>query len=613
MTKKLFPLVFFIIIQFPHLRSGGYCFAQMNLQTPWALKVDKKNVLGEYPRPLMVREKWQNLNGEWEFQEAMDTDTAPFAQTLKDKILVPFAWESQLSGIRKQLESNRAWYRRSFSIPKDWDGQKIIIHFDAIDWQSTIYVNGQCVGTHKGGYDAFSFDITPFLSQKGNNELIINVFDPTDEAAIAYGKQNKSRFNDPQRYAYTPCSGIWQTVWLEPVPKTSIKDFHITPNIDSEKISILVNPEGKTTSKVKVEVAVFDGQIEVAKTEGDFNLSFELSIPKPKLWSPSSPFLYDVKIRIKDSLNTVDEVSGYFGMRKISLKTEKGVPRLAINNQFVFQFGPLDQGYWPDGIYTAPTDEALKWDIEETKAWGFNMIRKHIKVEPQRWYYWCDKLGILVWQDMPSTFKKRTEDDKIQFEYELQTMIKQHWNHPSIVNWVVFNEHWGIYDVERITNSVIALDPSRLVTGNSGIDAAKPSIDFEVGHIKDNHSYRPPSLPLVSSSRATVNGEYGAIGYLPEGHIWDADGPWVHFNYKGKEDATAEYEKFINMITDKFLHGGLSGAVYTQWTDVENEMNGLFSYDRKVEKLYKERVKKANISTWSVDKLTGKPVLGVNQ
>jgi beta-galactosidase/beta-glucuronidase len=613
MTKKLFLLVFLIIIQFPHLRSGGYCFAQTNLQTPWASKVDKNNVLGEYPRPMMVREKWQNLNGEWEFQEAKETDKVPFNQNLKDKILVPFAWESQLSGIRKQFESNRAWYRRSFSIPKDWDGQKILLHFDAIDWQSTIYVNGQCVGTHKGGYDAFSFDITSFLTQKGNNELIVNVFDPTDEAAIAYGKQNRSRFNDPQRYAYTPCSGIWQTVWLEPVPKTSIKDFHITPNIDSEKISILVNPEGKTTSKMKVEVAVFDGQNEVAKTEGDFNISFELSIPKTKLWSPLSPFLYDVKLRIKDSLNTVDEVTGYFGMRKISLKTEKGVPRLALNNQFVFQFGPLDQGYWPDGIYTAPTDEALKWDIEETKAWGFNMIRKHIKVEPQRWYYWCDKIGILVWQDMPSTFKKRTEDEKIQFESELQSMIKQHWNHPSIVNWVVFNEHWGIYDVERITNSVIALDPSRLVTGNSGIDAAKPSIDFEVGHIKDNHSYRPPSLPLVSSKRATVNGEYGAIGYLPEGHIWDADGPWVHFNYKGKEDATAEYEKFIKLITDKFLQGGLSGAVYTQWTDVENEMNGLYSYDRKVEKLDKERVKKANISTWTVDKLTGKPVVGVNE
>ena len=609
-NRQFLQVIIFLISQF---FLGQFAYSQMNLQTPWAEKIDKNNVLGEYPRPMMVREKWRNLNGTWDFQEAKEGDSVPFNKSLKDKILVPFAWESQLSGIRKQLESNRAWYRRNFIIPGEWKNQKVLLHFDAVDWEATVYVNGSCVGTHKGGYDSFSFDISPFLNENGNNELIVKVFDPTDDEAIAYGKQNRSRFNDPQRYAYTPCSGIWQTVWLEPVPKTSIKDFHITPDIDAEKITILVNPEGKINPKMKVEVVAFDGKKEIGKTVGDFNNAFELNIPNPQLWSPSKPFLYDVIVRIKDSLTVIDEVKGYFGMRKISLKQEKGTQRLALNNHFLFQFGPLDQGYWPDGIYTAPTDEALKWDIEQTKAWGFNMIRKHIKVESQRWYYWCDKLGILVWQDMPSTFKKRTEEEKMQFESELQEMIKQHWNHPSIVNWVVFNEHWGIYDVERITNNVMALDPSRLVTGNSGIDAGRPNLDFEVGHIKDNHSYRPPSLPLVSNRRATVNGEYGAIGYLPEGQIWDADGPWVHYNYKDKEDATAEYEKFIKLITDKYLLGGLSGAVYTQWTDVENEMNGLYSYDRKVEKLDKERVRKANISTWNQDKLTGKPVMEVNE
>ena len=586
--------------------------AQGSLKTPWAEKIDRNNVLGEYPRPMLVRADWQNLNGTWEFQEAQETDPVPFGKSLSGKILVPFAWESALSGVQKQFDSNRAWYRRTFDVPTKWQGQKILLHFGAVDWQATVYVNGRSAGTHQGGYDAFSFDITPFLNLKGLNELIVAVFDPTNDAAIAYGKQNRSRFADPQRYAYSPVSGIWQTVWLEPVPRTYVSDFHLMPDIDAGKITVLVNATGNT-NRLGVEVVALDGPQEVSKISGDFDVPFELNIPQPKLWSPNSPFLYDIVIRIKDSLRIVDEVKGYFGMRKISLKQEKGTQRLALNNNFLFQFGPLDQGYWPDGLYTAPTDEALKWDIEQAKGWGFNMIRKHIKVEPQRWYYWCDKLGILVWQDMPSTFKKRSEEDKIQFESELQRMVNQHWNHPSIVNWVVFNEHWGIYDVERITNSIMALDPSRLVTGNSGIDAGRPNLDYEVGHIKDNHSYRPPSLPLVSNRRATVNGEFGAIGYNVEGHIWDADGPWVHFNYEGKEEATAEYERFVGMITDKFLQGGLSGAVYTQWTDVENEMNGLYTYDRKVIKLDKDRVKRANISTWTVDKLMGKAVKGVNE
>jgi hypothetical protein len=259
--------------------------------------------------------------------------------------------------------------------------------------------------------------------------------------------------------------------------------------------------------------------------------------------------------------------------------------------------GPLDQGYWPDGIYTAPTDEALRWDIELIKEFGFNMIRKHIKIEPQRWYYWCDKLGLLVWQDMPSTFNERTEEEKTQFETELQLMIKTHWNHPSIVNWIIFNEHWGIYDPVRLTENVMALDPSRLVTGNSGIDAGKPNIDYVTGHITDNHSYRPPNVPFASQIRATVCGEYGAIGYKVNEHIWDVDGPWVHHNYKGIDDATAEYEKFINMIIG-FKEEGLSAAVYTQWTDVENEMNGIYTYDRKVIKLHKSRIRTANESTY---------------
>ena len=264
--------------------------------------------------------------------------------------------------------------------------------------------------------------------------------------------------------------------------------------------------------------------------------------------------------------------------------------------------GPLDQGYWPDGLYTAPTDEALAWEIRMMKEWGFNMVRKHIKVEPQRWFYHCDRLGLLVWQDMPSTFKKRTEAEKTQFETELKDMVKQHWNHPSVVNWVVFNEHWGAYDVPRLTEMVMGLDPSRLVTGNSGIDAGKPNLDYETGHIKDNHHYRPPTAPYVTDKRAAVNGEYGAIGYLLEGHIWDVDGPWVHYNYDGIDAATEEYEKFVTELLDYKTRLGLSGAVYTQWTDLENEMNGLYTYDRKKIKLHKERVTKANRSLWEDDR-----------
>jgi hypothetical protein len=307
-----------------------------------------------------------------------------------------------------------------------------------------------------------------------------------------------------------------------------------------------------------------------------------------------------LKITLTDSAGKADVVTSYFGMRSVGIKPYKNLQRIVLNGEYFFMMGPLDQGYWPDGIYTAPSDEALAWDVAGAKDLGFNMIRKHIKVEPARWYYWCDKMGLLVWQDMPSTFKVRTEAEKIQWESELQQMVKQHWNHPSIVNWIVFNEHWGIYDVERITKMVMDLDPTRLVTGNTGIDAGKPDIDYEVGHIKSNHHYRPPTIPLGSNKRAIVNGEFGAIGYNIKNHIWDIDGPWVHFNYKDKDSATAEYVRFFKQLQG-YASEGLSAAVYTQWTDVENEMNGFYTYDRKVIKLDKDTVKKMNKILWSKD------------
>ena len=561
--------------------------------TPWAKDMDKNNPLPEYPRPTMVREQWKNLNGVWAFGEATEGMAIP--KKLNEKIVVPFPWESNLSGIQRQLKTQRAWYKRSFNIPNDWIANDVLLHFGAVDFEAKVYVNGKFVGMHKGGYDAFSFNITAFLN-KTENELAIEVFDPGSDAAIAYGKQSNDKFDNPQRYAYSPSSGIWQTVWLEPVAKQHITNLTITPNIDESLIDVVVNAKG--CSNEKVEIIVKDGNTIVGSNEGELNNTFQVKIPNPKLWTPKSPFLYDVIVRLKDSLKTFDEVKSYTGMEKVSVELVGNLKKIMLNNEFLFQMGPLDQGYWPDGIYTAPTDEALKWDIANIKDWGFNMIRKHIKIEPQRWYYWADKLGLLVWQDMPGTFKKRTEEEKTQFETELTQMVRNNANHPSIIVWVVFNEHWGIYDVERLTNYTMSLDPSRLVIGNSGIDAGKPHIDYEVGHIKDNHSYRPPSVPFASNKRAVVNGEYGAIGYNVPGHIWDLDGPWVHYNYDGKEAATKEYERFIKMITDDFQKQGLSASVYTQWTDVENEMNGLFTYDRKVEKLDKERVKIANESTY---------------
>lgn len=572
---------------------------EIPMLTTWAEQLDKNHPLPEYPRPIMVREKWLNLNGIWDFQEAELGDIIPVGAKMKEQIVVPFPWESQLSGITRQLKSYRAFYRRSFQVPSDWKDQRILIHFGAVDYEATVYLNGQFVGNHKGGYDAFSFDLSPLLKEKGLQELIVCVYDPGDSEGIAVGKQNNDRFEQPQKYNYTSSSGIWQTVWIEPVPKIYIHDIRIVPDIDLKQITVKAIPASQQ-SEFDVKVVVKDNGRELSTVMGKFNDDILIPLDNPKLWSPTSPFLYDLEIILVKDGKVVDKVTSYTAMRKIALGNHpKGYKQVFLNNEFLFQMGPLDQGYWPDGIYTAPTDEALRWDIQEIKDFGFNMVRKHIKVEPQRWYYWCDKIGLLVWQDMPSSFKVRTEEEKTQFEIELQQMVKTHWNHPCIIDWVVFNEHWGIYDPVRIAENIMALDPYRLVTGNSGIDAGKPNIDYNVGHMNDNHSYRPPNVPFASQTRATVCGEYGAIGYNIEGHIWDLDGPWVHYNYKGIDDATIEYEKFIQQIIG-FQFEGLSAAVYTQWTDVENEMNGLYTYDRKVIKLLKSRVKAANESTWKI-------------
>jgi beta-galactosidase/beta-glucuronidase len=574
------------------------------LQTPWTSHVNPDNVLGEYPRPQMVRERWVSLNGVWEFQEAQTADHVPSGRRLAETILVPFPWESALSGIRRQLPSQRAHYRRTFEVPGDWrsGGQRILLHFEAVDWEARIHVNGRFAGQHRGGYDPFHVDITPFLTAGAAQEIVVSVFDPGNDQGIAAGKQTNSRFADPQRYSYTPSSGIWLPVWLEPVPALHVVEYTAVPDIDSATLSLTVSPNTHAPGLSVEATARMNGRV-VGRATGPVNQPFPVPVPTPRLWEPNDPFLYDLEVVLRQEDRETDRVSGYFGMRKIALGHEQvngrgPVQRIYLNNRFIFHIGTLDQGYWPDGLYTHPTDEALRWEVEQTRAWGFNLIRKHIKVESRRWYHHCDRIGMLVWQDMPSSFKVRTQEERQQFEIELAQMIRTHANNPSIVGWIVFNEHWGAYDVPRLTANVMAMDPSRLVTGNSGIDAGRPHFDYQVGHIIDNHHYRPPTAPFATSSRAAVNGEYGAIGYRIEGHLWDADGPWVHYNYEGKDAATAEYERFAAQLLEFRDNRLLSGAVYTQWTDVENEVNGLYTYDRRIEKLDKGRVAAANRRLW---------------
>ncbi|WP_057913814.1 PA14 domain-containing protein [Peribacillus muralis] len=558
--------------------------SQFNIETPWAAKVSKDNVLPEYPRPQLAREDWMNLNGEWEFQSAAEGDELPTGKKLKEKILVPFPVESALSDVER-LEDHM-WYKRDFTLPDKWKGDHIKLNFGAVDWKSTLYVNGEKVGTHTGGYDAFSYDITKYLV-KGKNELILEVHDPTG-GGQARGKQTTV----PEGIWYTPTSGIWQTVWIEPVPKANIASLKTTPEIDSEQLKLKVKADG--VSNETVEAIVYKKGKKVSTVTGKVGKEFTVPVPDARLWSTKDPFLYDLEVRLKKKGKIVDTVKSYFGMREITIGKVDGKLRPLINGEFVFQMGPLDQGYWPDGNYTAPTDEALKFDIKKTKDLGFNMIRKHIKVEPARWYYWADKMGMIVWQDMPSlegssAGGRATADERKQFEHEFKEMIQEKYNHPSIVQWTVFNEGWGQYDTVRLTNWVKGLDPTRFVTNASGWT------DHPVGDVIDWHTYPNPKSPNVEEDRIAVIGEYGGLGLDAPGHEWGTSG-WSYAMQSDKDEITDTYIEYIESLKG-YVHGnGLSGAVYTQTTDVEGELNGLLTYDRKVTKMDAKRVAEANQS-----------------
>jgi len=550
------------------------------LLTRWAAEVNPANAHPEYPRPQLVRPDWLNLNGLWDY--AVTPLAAPVPTNFSGQILVPFPIESALSGVMQRLdERSTLWYQRHFRIPAKWVGQRVRLHFGAVDWRARIFINGRELGQHRGGYDGFSFDITDALKWSGDEEIQVAVSDPT-EGDQPRGKQSRK----PEGIFYTPSSGIWQTVWLEPVPKICIDNLKLTPEVDARTLRVRV-AAGRLAESLQVEVQALAEGKEVGRVAGPANQELSLPIAAPHLWSPDDPFLYDLRITLKNGDRVVDTVTSYFGMRKIALKKDdSGILRLALNDQFTFQMGTLDQGFWPDGIYTAPTDEALRFDIEFLKQCGFNLARKHVKVEPDRWYYWCDKLGLLVWQDMPSG-NNTTPESRTQFEVELQRMVEGRFNHPSIIVWVLFNEGWGQYDTERLAPWLKSLDPSRLVDNASGWT------DKRAGDLVDMHNYPGPESPQPEIDRATVLGEFGGLGLGFTGHKWSKQ-EWGYQLMTNAASLTARYGKLLDRV--HFLRNafGLSAAVYTQVTDVETECNGLLTYDRAVAKIDPAVVRAAN-------------------
>ena len=544
-----------------------------HIMTRWAKEVSPQNALPEYPRPQMVRKEWMNLNGLWDLAITKKEELRP--NEFKQRILVPYPVESALSGVGHIVKPDeRVWYRRTVEIPGAWKDVRVLLNFGAVDWDCVVSVNGKETGKHTGGYSPFSIDITDALKPGGSQEIVVSVWDPTD-AGQPHGKQ----VLNPGGIMYTATSGIWRTVWLEPVAKSHIASYTLIPDIDKEEAKVKIKAEG-AGANAAVKITALDQGKAVASATGKPGEEIILKVKSPKLWSPDAPFLYDLQVTLTDG-TAADAVTGYFGMRRISiLKDEGGVNRLALNNKVLFQYGPLDQGFWPDGLYTAPTDAALKYDVEAMKRLGCNMMRKHVKVEPDRLYYWADKLGLLIWQDMPAG--GNPADKHANFERELNEMIDTLENHPSIVMWVVFNEGWGQYDTPRLVQMVKQRDPNRIVSNASGWT------DMKCGDVMDMHNYPGPGMPGVEPTRVAVLGEFGGLGRPVKDHLWKDAGSWGYVSFKTPAEATDAYVGLLTRMRP-LIGKGLSAAVYTQTSDVEVEVNGMMTYDREQIKFDEKR------------------------
>ena len=546
------------------------------LVTRWASEVSPEHVLPEYPRPQMTRKEWSNLNGLWDYALAEPASTVP-PVAYTGRILVPYCYESALSGIRgPSIPGRRLWYHRTFTVPHKWKGKRVLLHFGAVNWDSAVLVNGKLLGKHRGGYTAFEYDVTDSL-RPGENDLAVSAWNPlrVDVAdAQVTGKQRDHSYS----VFYTAATGIWQTVWLEPVNDTHITDLKITPDVDNGKVHVTVH----TSVPSKLEVGVMDASSKISKIKGNSGVQLDLPITSPHLWSPSDPHLYTLHVSLK-SKRKDDTVESYFAMRKVSLsKDEHGRTRIFLNNHFLLEIGALDQGYWPDGVYTAPTDQALRYDIEIAKKLGFNLLRKHAKVEPLRWYYWTDKLGMLVWQDMPQAFggppngTTLSNEAKEEFKSEWVAEIAEFYNSPSIIVWTTFNEGWGQHDTGEIAALTKQLDPSRL------LDSATGGVDKGFGDLNDVHAYPGPRSAKPEANRATANGEFGGITENVDGHRWNLD----HFGYGATlQSSWLATKRYQGLLSDAYKLSdeiGTSAFVYTQITDVEQEINGIMTYDRAV-------------------------------
>lgn len=592
MKNTKYLILFLSVILFGSFPQN--VFAQTaKLPTKWTREaMSSANPFPDYPRPQMERKEWMSLNGKWDYLGGGDKDNAfdpkkPINFTGKhESILVPYCPESVISGIERKQEINM-WYRKTFEVPLGWKGKQLIINFEAVDHDATVFVNGKKAGSHSGGYDSFSFDITAFLKE-GSNELIVAAHDPNDG-------RTPSGKNGP-RGDYTFSSGIWQSVWLEPVNASHIKNIRLLPDLENNRLKVIVNSGSDAVSAVAL-----DGKKIVSQAQGRSGTEFYLPMINSKLWSPEEPFLYDLKITLKNKDGKiVDEISSYFGMRDIKLGKVGGVIRPLLNGKFIMQVGLLDQGYWPDGVLTAPTEEALKSDIDFTKKAGFNLIRKHMKTEPKRFYYWADRMGMLVWQDMPAIWYQHEDTAKVRstFRKELKAIMDDHYNAPSIITWVPFNENWGAFDVPEITDWVKKYDPSRLVNGNSGFNNnpgyQKAAGDPKNGDFVDTHIYIGPyDASTPDLKRAASLGEFGGVGLFVRDHMWPVENN--AYAYEPTRTAlTDRYVLLMSQVEQLMKYKGLSVAVYTQTTDVEHEVNGLLTYDRAVEKMEIERVREIN-------------------